>query len=86
LWFIQIAFDEAHRAKNMIPADNCKASLFGEGVNALQQMLPQARILYVSATGASEPRNMLYMSRLGLWGREGLFRTANEFLTEMGDG
>jgi len=70
----------------MIPADNCKASLFGEGVNSLQKTLPRARVLYVSATGASEPRNMLYMSRLGLWGRDGLFKTEKEFLKEMGDG
>jgi hypothetical protein len=35
---------------------------------ALQEQLPDAKILYSSATGASEPRNLAYMSRLGLFG------------------
>jgi hypothetical protein len=34
----------------------------------LQNELPNARIVYVSATPATEPRNMAYMVRLGLWG------------------
>ena len=29
------------------------------------------RIVYCSATGASEPRNLGYMTRLGLWGAIG---------------
>jgi hypothetical protein len=36
--------------------------------SALQEQLPDAKILYSSATGASEPRNLAYMSRLGLFG------------------
>ena len=32
-----------------------------------QAMLPQARVVYVSATGASELRHMGFMDRLGLW-------------------
>ena len=34
----------------------------------LQHILPGARVVYCSATGASEPRNLAYMTRLGLWG------------------
>lgn len=30
-----------------------------------------ARVVYCSATGASEPRNLGYMIRLGLWGAPG---------------
>ena len=30
--------------------------------------------------GASEPRNMIYMSRLGIWGDGTPFRTFEEFL------
>lgn len=30
--------------------------------------------------GASEPRNMIYMSRLGIWGEGTPFRTFEEFL------
>lgn len=43
--------------------------------------LPKARVVYASATGASEPRNMAYMVRLGLWGQGTPFNTFNEFIT-----
>ena len=33
-----------------------------------QDRLPGARVVYCSATGATEPANMAYMGRLGLWG------------------
>eukprot|EP00887_Chlorella_sp_A99_P005244 scaffold1.g5244.t1 len=53
-----IIFDESHKAKNLV----------GLRVRDLQEKLPGARVVYCSATGASEPRNMGYMVRLGLWG------------------
>ena len=34
----------------------------------LQKKLPNARVVYCSATGASSLGNMAYMGRLGLWG------------------
>jgi hypothetical protein len=34
----------------------------------VQELLPDAKVLYSSATGASEPRNLAYMTRLGLFG------------------
>ncbi len=34
----------------------------------LQRLLPNARIVYVSATGASKPESLAYAERLGLWG------------------
>lgn len=34
----------------------------------LQTRLPQARVVYCSATSVTEPRNMGFMDRLGLWG------------------
>ena len=40
----------------------------GQAVVALQRAVPGARVVYCSATGASEPRNLGYMERLGLWG------------------
>ena len=46
----------------------------------LQQRLPKARIIYASATGASEPKHMAYMVRLGIWGPGSPFRNFNEFL------
>ena len=46
----------------------------------LQNALPKARIVYSSATGATEVHNLVYADRLGLWGAgtafgsPGLFR------------
>lgn len=45
----------------------------------LQRALPNARIMYVSATGATDPENLLYMSRLGIWGRGTAFPTKLQF-------
>ncbi len=36
----------------------------GKAVIELQQRLPMARVIYVSATGASEPGHMRYMTRV----------------------
>ncbi|XP_005083383.2 protein strawberry notch homolog 2 isoform X1 [Mesocricetus auratus] len=69
-----IVFDECHKAKN------ASSTKMGKAVLDLQNKLPQARVVYASATGASEPRNMIYMSRLGIWGEGTPFRTFEEFL------
>lgn len=45
-----------------------------------QNRLKDARVVYCSATGASEPRNMGYMSRLGLWGTGTDFSQFSSFL------
>ena len=34
----------------------------------LQKRLPRARVVYCSATSVSEPKNLGFMNRLGLWG------------------
>ena len=36
--------------------------------------------MYCSATGASEPRNMAYMSRLGIWGPGTQFNDFHDFI------
>eukprot|EP00798_Chlamydomonas_sp_ICE-L_P014789 gene14789-20839_t len=48
--------------------DKRKESKTARAVVELQARLPLARILYVSATGATEAENLGYMTRLGLWG------------------
>ncbi|PRW58205.1 strawberry notch-like [Chlorella sorokiniana] len=63
-----IVFDESHKAKNLVPEGGTRPTQVGIKVRELQAQLPKARIVYCSATGASEPRNMAYMTRLGLWG------------------
>lgn len=34
----------------------------------LQNRMPRARVVYCSATSVSEPKNLAFMGRLGLWG------------------
>jgi len=63
-----IVFDECHKAKNLSLMNVGKSTKTGTTVLDLQKLLPKARVVYASATGASEPRNMAYMVRLGLWG------------------
>ena len=74
-----IIFDESHKAKNLIP-ENGITTKTGLKVMDLQKKLPNARVVYASATGASEPRNLAYMSRLGLWGEGALFLNFETFI------
>ncbi|XP_055306092.1 protein strawberry notch-like [Sitodiplosis mosellana] len=76
-----IVFDECHKAKHLIPSGGAKPTKTGMHVLELQNALPRARVVYASATGASEPRNMAYMVRLGLWGQGTPFRNFSEFLS-----
>jgi len=80
-----IVFDEAHKAKNL-EADTRTAKL----VVALQERLPNARVLYCSATGVSEIAHMAYAVRLGLWGSANplypTFDSFKEALTRRGVG
>jgi hypothetical protein len=68
-----IVFDEAHAMANAAGSGKGargtkKPSQQGMAGLALQNRLPNARILYVSATGATTPENLAYAARLGLWG------------------
>ncbi|KAK4484955.1 hypothetical protein RD792_007560 [Penstemon davidsonii] len=58
-----VVFDECHKAKNLVPEAGGQGTKTGEAVLDIQARLPQARVIYCSATGASEPRNMGYMSK-----------------------
>ena len=69
-----IIFDECHKAKNIYPDGSKKSTLTGLAILQLQKKLPNARIIYASATGASEPKNMAYMVRLGLWSQGSPFQ------------
>lgn len=82
LWagYFQIVLDECHKAKNLFPSGATKPSKTGLTVLQLQKKLPKARIVYCSATGASEPKNMAYMSRLGIWGKGTQFNTFQDFI------
>jgi hypothetical protein len=50
----------------------------------LQNALPHARVLYVSATGATTVSNLAYAVRLGLWGSTDMsFATRQDFVAAM---
>lgn len=51
-----------------------------QAVVELQRRCPNARVMYVSATGASEAENLCYMERLGLWGPGSAFPSKAEFV------
>ena len=55
-------------------------------VAELQERLPLARIVYVSATGASEPKHFMQLSRLGLWGPTTSFKDADDFVDSIKKG
>ncbi|XP_046385917.1 protein strawberry notch [Ischnura elegans] len=76
-----LVFDECHRAKNLCPTGSSKPTKTGLTVLELQNKLPRARVVYASATGASEPKNMAYMTRLGMWGEGTPFREFTDFIT-----
>ena len=71
-----LLFDEAHKAKNLATNPPTKTALC---VERLSQHLRGARIVYASATGASEAKHMAYMTRLGLWGDGCGFTTFPDF-------
>lgn len=76
-----IIFDECHKAKNLCPVGSGKPTKTGLVALELQNKLPNARVVYASATGASEPRNMAYMVRLGIWGQGTPFPQFSDFIT-----
>ncbi|XP_077299576.1 protein strawberry notch isoform X2 [Arctopsyche grandis] len=76
-----IVFDECHKAKNLCPVGSSKPTKTGLTALELQNKLPKARVVYASATGASEPRNMAYMVRLGMWGDGTPFPTFMDFIS-----
>ncbi|XP_030471562.2 protein FORGETTER 1 isoform X2 [Syzygium oleosum] len=81
-----VLFDECHKAKNLVPEAGSQSTRTGEAVLDIQARLPEARVIYCSATGASEPRNMGYMVRLGLWGAGTGFSDFREFLVALEKG
>ena len=87
-----IVFDEAHAMANAAGGGKGargtkKASQQGMAGLALQNRLPDARILYVSATGATTPENLAYAARLGLWGGpEAPFPTREAFMSAVDTG
>lgn len=86
-----IVFDEAHAMANAAGGKgergDKEASQQGRAGLRLQHALPKARIVYVSATGATTVQNLAYAGRLGLWSSQDFpFATRSEFVAAIEDG
>ena len=86
-----IVFDEAHAMANAASGKGERGDVApsqqGRAGLRLQHALPNARIVYVSATGATTVQNLAYAQRLGLWGGEDFpFATRGEFVTAIENG
>ena len=86
-----IIFDESHAMQNAAGSKGERgdqaASQQGRAGLRLQHALPDARVVYVSATGATTVHNLAYAQRLGLWGGEDFpFATRAEFVEAIEDG
>jgi DNA repair protein RadC len=79
-----IAFDESHNMANatVTEGDRGRKNPAAQALAGimLQRRLPKARVVYVSATGATEVRNLAYAARLGLWGEGTAFGTKRSFI------
>ncbi|WP_225008882.1 strawberry notch-like NTP hydrolase domain-containing protein, partial [Novosphingobium percolationis] len=82
-----LIFDEAHAMANAAGGEGARWRSKGseQGVTGvrLQNLLPRARVLYASATGASDVNNLAYATRLGLWGPETAFANREAFVADI---
>jgi hypothetical protein len=78
-----IALDEVHNAGNVLAIKGARGttnpSQVALRVVDLQKLFPKARFVYVSATGATEPNNIAFAERLGLWGQGRAFSNVVKF-------
>ena len=85
-----MVFDEAHAMANAAGGEGSRGKVKGseQGIAGvrLQNLLPRARVLYASATGASDVNNLAYATRLGLWGPETAFANREAFVADIRDG
>ncbi|MEZ2129768.1 MULTISPECIES: strawberry notch-like NTP hydrolase domain-containing protein [unclassified Sinorhizobium] len=86
-----IVFDEGHAMANAAGGKTERgdkaASQQGRAGLRLQRALPDARVIYVSATGATDVESLAYAERLGMWGSSDFpFPTRSEFIAAIEDG
>ena len=82
-----IAFDESHEMGGVAGGEGARGTKSGslQGIAGvlLQNNLSDARVLYASATGASEVNNLAYAVRLGLWGPGTAFANREDFISQI---
>ena len=85
-----IALDEAHKMGNSVPMKKkrgkSKPSQQALTGIELQKTFPNARIVYASATGATDVSQYGYLERLGLWGKGTAFNDLNDFINKISNG
>ena len=85
-----IALDEAHKMGNSVPMKKkrgkSKPSQQALTGIELQKAFPNARIVYASATGATDVSQYGYLERLGLWGKGTAFNNLNDFIEKISNG
>ena len=85
-----IAFDEGHEMGGVAGGEGARGAKAGslQGIAGvlLQNHLPDARVLYASATGASDVNNLAYAVRLGLWGPGTAFSNREDFISQIRSG
>lgn len=83
-----IIYDEAHKMNNLIPTKGKRgqqnAAVSAIAADNIQEMFPKARVVYMSATGASEVKDLCFASRLGIWGEGTPFVDAKDFVDKIG--
>lgn len=83
-----IVFDESHKMANLKPSSKgfgkAKASETAIAGDKFQSDMKNARVVYASATGATNVENLAYARRLGLWGEGSQFADETEFITKIG--
>lgn len=85
-----IAFDEAHSMGNLLgkkgKRGNSKPAEKALAGAELQKRLPKARVLYASATMATDVNEMAFAERLGLWGPGTQFANVRDFVEKISSG
>ncbi len=83
-----LIFDEGHKAKNFFAENERVSTQTGAAVVEIQDVekFPDYRVIYSSATAASDVRHLAYMIRLGLWGQGTAFADFAEFAQEIEEG
>lgn len=85
-----IIFDEAHAMGGVAGGESGfgmrQGSLQGITGVTLQNRLPDARVIYSSATGASDVNNLSYAVRLPLWGPGTAFANRECFISDIREG
>lgn len=85
-----IVLDECHTANNATEQKGTRGmiapSKISQIILSLVNKYPKAKILYSSATGATEVRNFALYDRLGLWGKDAPFDTKADFQEAINNG